>query len=893
MAGGNDMAREIQPDDARGAAEAGNTLTELTEAQPSHYRHAKSAPSAEPATADDSDSPAPRGARPSSSPETHPGQSPPTSAESPAITAGRVSPRAQPPEESAGPNVSAPGESAAGAAGVFAAMKYSLREMGARRSLRTLARVNQQGGFDCPGCAWPEPDGERSHAEFCENGAKHVADEATTKRVTPDFFRRWTVARLAEQSDIWLNQQGRITHPMLLRRGSDRYEEIGWDAAFKLIADELSGLDSPDEAVFYTSGRTSNEAAFLYQLFVRRFGTNNLPDCSNMCHESSGTGLTASIGVGKGTVTLDDFARASAVFVIGQNPGTNHPRMLSTLQHAKRRGCRIVHVNPLPEAGMNRFKHPQEVAGWIGRGTQLSDLFLQVRINGDVALLKGIAKEVLEEEARRPGRVLDHDFIREHTAGFAEFRDALDAVGWDEITEQSGVAREQIAEAARVFVESERTIICWAMGLTQHRNAVSNVQEIVNLLLLRGQIGKPGAGACPVRGHSNVQGDRTMGIWERPTEAFLDRLAAEFRFEPPRRHGFDTVSAILAMHERRAKVFFALGGNFLSATPDTEFTAEALRRTRLTVHVSTKLNRAHLVTGERALILPCLGRTERDRQASGEQFVSCENSMGVVQMSRGNLEPASPHLLSEVMIVARLAEAVLGRTGGDDEGHDDGRAGVERVNDTGAGGARVDDGERDDGGRGDVRGGVNWTELASNYDLIRERIERVVPGFDDYNRRVREPGGFYLPNLARERRFATRSGKAEFTLHPLPRTALAPGQFLMMTVRSHDQFNTTVYSADDRYRGIRGGRRVVLLNPEDVAAEGLREGDAVDLVSHFEGEERVARRFRVVPYPIPRRCAATYFPEANVLVPLRHVAERSNTPASKSVVISVIKSTEY
>jgi molybdopterin-dependent oxidoreductase alpha subunit len=765
-----------------------------------------------------------------------------------AFDPARSQPCAQPPAEVEPGEITRPPQVAAGVPAAWSGLKYSLREMGVRRSLKTLLAVNQKDGFDCPGCAWPEPDGERGHAEFCENGARHVADEATTRRVTPEFFKKWSVAQLSEHSDLWLNRQGRLTHPMLLRRGSAHYEEISWDAAFRLIASELSALASPNEAVFYTSGRTSNEAAFLYQLFVRQFGTNNLPDCSNMCHESSGAALTATIGVGKGTVTLDDFALASAIFIVGQNPGTNHPRMLTTLQQAKRRGCRIVHINPLPEAGLQRFKHPQEVSGLLGRGTQLSDLFLQVRVNGDVALLKGVAKEVLEAEARRPGAVLDRDFITEFTNGFDPYAAAIRETGWDEIVAGSGVAREQIAEAARIFVESDRTIFCWAMGLTQHKNAVANIQEIVNLLLLRGQIGKPGAGACPVRGHSNVQGDRTVGVWERPTETFLNDLARAFDFEPPREHGFDTVAAIRAMHDRRARVFFAMGGNFLSATPDTEFTAEALRRARLTCHVSTKLNRAHLITGEQALVLPCLGRTERDARAAGEQFVSCENSMGVVQASRGNLEPASDQLLSETEIVARLARAVLGE------------------------GTTVD-----------------WEALAANYDLIRDSIERVVPGFDDYNRRVREPGGFYLPNGARERKFKTASGKAEFTVHELPRLALAPGQFLMMTMRSHDQFNTTIYGLDDRYRGVRGSRRVVFLNPEDVREAGLAEGQLVDLVSHFEGEERTGRAFRVVPYSIPRRCAATYFPEANVLVPVRHVAEKSNTPASKSVVISLRK----
>jgi molybdopterin-dependent oxidoreductase alpha subunit len=732
-------------------------------------------------------------------------------------------------------------KAAGGAPAIIAAVKTISEEMGLVRGVRTLLKVNQTGGVDCPGCAWPEPDRERSHFEFCENGAKHVADEATTKRVTPEFFQQWSVAELLEQSDQWLNAQGRLTHPMLLQRDATHYEPISWDDAFELLAGELNSLNYPDQAIFYTSGRTSNEAAFLYQLFVRQFGTNNLPDCSNMCHESSGSALSETVGVGKGTVTLEDFEEAQAIFVVGQNPGTNHPRMLTSLERAKRRGCKLVHINPLPEVGMTRFKHPQDVLGLLGSGTILANLFLQVRINGDVALLKGITKAVLAHE-----NALDRDFIAQHTTGLEEFVSALQAVSWSEIVEQSGVAREQIEQAAQIFVDSERTIFCWAMGLTQHRNAVANIQEIVNLMLLRGQVGKPGAGLCPVRGHSNVQGDRTVGIWERPTEAFLDKLGETFDFEPPRNHGFDTVRAIHAMHEGQGKVFFALGGNFLSATPDTDFTATALRRCRLTAHVSTKLNRSHLITGDHALILPCLGRTEVDVQASGLQFVTTENSMGVVQVSRGSLQPASEELLSEPQIVARLARATL-----------------------------------------EHRTTVNWEELANNYDKIRDAIERVVPGFDDYNRRVREPGGFHLPNAARNRVFNTKSGKAQFTVHELPQHDLGPDQFLMMTIRSHDQFNTSVYTENDRYRGISDGRRVVFLNGEDTAAAGLKAQQVVDLVSHFEGEERIARAFTVVPYDIPRRCAATYFPEANVLVPVRHVALKSNTPVSKSVVISI------
>jgi molybdopterin-dependent oxidoreductase alpha subunit len=718
--------------------------------------------------------------------------------------------------------------------------------MGLVRGARTMLKVNQVGGVDCPGCAWPEPDQKRSHFEFCENGAKHVADEATTKRVTPEFFQKWSVAELAEQTDQWLNAQGRLTHPMLLNRDANHYEPVSWEDAFELLAGELNSLNYPDQAIFYTSGRTSNEAAFLYQLFVRQFGTNNLPDCSNMCHESSGTALSETIGVGKGTVTLEDFDKADAIFVIGQNPGTNHPRMLSSLERAKQNGCKLVHINPLPEVGMIRFKHPQHVLGLLGSGTELADLFLQVRINGDVALLKGISKAVLAHED-----ALDHDFIAQYTCRFDEFVSALREVSWDEIVEQSGVSKVLIEQAAEIFVASERTIFCWAMGLTQHRNAVANIQEIVNLMLLRGQVGKPGAGFCPVRGHSNVQGDRTVGIWERPTELFLDRLGEAFDFEPPRTHGYDTVRAINAMHDRQAKVFFALGGNFLSATPDTDFTAAALRRCRLTAHVSTKLNRSHLITGDRALILPCLGRTEIDKQLGGPQFVTTENSMGVVQISQGSLDPASSQLLSEPQIVARLARATL-----------------------------------------EHRTTVNWEEMTNDYGKIREAIERVIPGFDDYNKRVREPGGFYLPNAARNRVFNTKSGKAEFTVHELPKHDLGPDQFLMMTIRSHDQFNTAVYTSNDRYRGIYDERRVVFLNREDIAALGLNARQVVDLVSHFEGEERVARRFVVVPYDIPSRCAATYFPEANVLVPVRHVALKSNTPVSKSVVISIRPATE-
>jgi molybdopterin-dependent oxidoreductase alpha subunit len=750
---------------------------------------------------------------------------------------------AQPPDEPAPPELRAPPGGAGGLGAIAATLRHASAELGLVRGARLLLQVNQKDGFDCPGCAWPEPDGERSPAEFCENGAKAVAEEATLARVSPGFFAAYSVAELSQRSDHWLGKQGRLTHPMVLREGSSHYEPLSWDEAFALAARELNALASPDEAAFYTSGRTSNEAAFLYQLFVRQLGTNNLPDCSNLCHESSGTGLSETIGIGKGTVTLDDFDHAQAIVVIGQNPGTNHPRMLTALQRAARRGAKIVSVNPLPEAGLQRFTHPQEVLSLLGQGTPLASLFLQVRINGDVALLQGVGKELLARGA------VDEAFVRDRTEGAEAYRAHLEGVSWDDVVAQSGVPRERIAELAALLASTDRIIFCWAMGLTQHRNAVANVQEIVNLLLLRGAFGKRGAGACPVRGHSNVQGDRTMGIWERPKPAFLDALARECGFAPPRNHGLDVVHTIEALRDGRVKALVAMGGNFLSAAPDTSRTAEGLRRARFTLHVATKLNRAHLVTGQVSLLLPCLGRTERDDQESGPQFVTVENSMGVVHATRGQLEPASPHLRSEPAIVAGLARATLG-----------------------------------------ARSPTDWEALAADYSRIRALIARVVPGCDDYDARVRKPGGFALPNGPREGRFPTPSGKAHFTVHQMPRWQLPPGQLLLMTIRSHDQFNTTIYGLDDRYRGVRGGRRVVFLNAADMDERGLRASQLVDLTSHFEGETRSARRFAVVPYDLPRGCAAAYFPEANALVPLGSVAEKSNTPASKSVPITVAPS---
>jgi len=736
--------------------------------------------------------------------------------------------------------------SAAGFTSIWETVNRGVRHMGAGRTLKTLRALNQKDGFDCPSCAWPDPDGHRKMAEFCENGAKAVVSEAMTARVTPDFFAAHSIPELLGKSDLWLDQQGRITHPMWRRPGADRYEPLSWDEAFALIARELNGLGSPDQATFYTSGRASNEAAFLYGLFARQFGTNNLPDCSNMCHESSGTGLNESIGVGKATVKIEDFSYADSIFIIGQNPGTNHPRMLTELAKAANNGCKIVSINPLPETGLIRFKNPQNPAALLGRGTPIASLFLPVRVNGDVALLKGIMKEMCEAEARFAGKVLAHDFIAAHTQGFEAFRADLEETSWDEIVTESGVSRELIRQGAQIAMASERMICCWAMGITQHENGVANVQTIVNFALLRGQIGRRGAGLCPVRGHSNVQGDRTVGIWEQMSDKFLKALGGEFDFQPPPKHGFDVVRSIQAMHEGDVKVFVGLGGNFLGATPDTHYTAEALSRCRLTVQISTKLNRGHLITGQQALILPCLGRTERDLQANGEQFVTVEDTMGVVHQSRGVLEPASEHLRSEPAIVAGMAHAAL------------------------AGKTKVD-----------------WLGLVADYDRIRTHIEHVVPGFSQYNARVREPGGFYLPNGPREGSFTTPSGRASFKVHPIPARKLAPGQLLLTTLRSHDQFNTTIYGEDDRYRGIHGGRRVVFLNEADIQERGLAKDQWVDLVSHYAAERRRAARFKVVPYEIPRGCAAAYYPETNVLVPINSVAAGSNQPASKSVVITL------
>jgi len=740
-----------------------------------------------------------------------------------------------------------PKEWAVGVPAVLHAMEQAIPGMGMGRTAKLLTQINQRHGFDCMSCAWPDPSGHRSTAEFCENGAKAVAWEATPLVVEPGFWAEHSLSDLATRTEYWLGQQGRLVEPAYKAPGSDHYVPVSWDEAFAIASRALQELDSPDQASFYTSGRASNEAAFAYQLFVRAFGTNNLPDCSNMCHESTGTALSEVIGIGKSTVSYDDFARADLIIVMGQNPGTNHPRMLTALENAKRNGARIVAVNPLPEAALLRYKNPQAARGVIGRGTPIADQFLQIRLGGDLALLQAVSKRVLAAEDVAPGTVLDHDFIAAHTSGFDEMAASLRAVDEAAVLKATGLTSAEIDELAQRYISSERVIVTWAMGVTQHKQAVDTIKEIVNLLLLRGNIGRPGAGASPVRGHSNVQGDRTMGVWEQMPDSFLDALGTEFGFEPPRAHGYDAVESVRAMQRGDIKVWMSLGGNFVSAISDTAAAEAALRGTRLTIQVSTKLNRSHAITGDAALILPTLGRTEIDRQQAGPQFVTVEDSVCAVHASHGKIEPAGPQLLSEVAIISRLAAATLPDSS------------------------------------------VDWASFEADYSTIRGHIARVVPGCEDYEAKVTSENGFVLPNGPRDSRtFVTATGKAMFTANTLEVVEVPPGRLLLQTLRSHDQFNTTIYGLNDRYRGIKKGRHIVFVHPEDLAERGLADGDLIDVFSEWPGQpDRELRGFRAVAYPTARGCVAAYFPEANVLVPLDSTARGSNTPVSKAVVVRI------
>jgi molybdopterin-dependent oxidoreductase alpha subunit len=755
------------------------------------------------------------------------------------------------PEELLDLKVTEPKKWAAGIPAVIAAMDDVLHEAGPVRGMEALLHMNKKGGFDCSSCAWPDPDDDRSpFAEYCENGAKALAEEATTKKLTAEFFAQNSVEDLAKLNDYEIGRKGRIAQPVYLPKGRTHYEPISWDNAFKKIAAHLNDLASPNEAAFYTSGRTSNEASFTYQLFVREFGTNNMPDCSNMCHESTSVALAEAIGIGKGTVTLNDFYDTDVIIIMGQNPGTNHPRMLTALQKAKENGSKIIAINPLHEAGLMGFRNPQAVKGILGITTQLADLYLQVHINGDMALLQAIEKQLYEYEVETPGQVFDQEFIKNNTVGYTQFLHNLQQHNIDELAKTAGVTARQIKQAADMLRNKSRIIICWAMGITQQKNGVATIKEILNLTLLKGAIGKPGAGLCPVRGHSNVQGNRTMIIWDKPKPEQLDKLKEVFGFEPPREHGYDVVEAITAMHKGKLKVFFAMGGNFLSATPDTTYTAEAMRKMKLTVNVSTKLNRSHLVHGEESIILPTLARSDKDVVNGVTQFVTCENSMGVIQMSKGVLDPISTDLLNENTVVCRLAKATIGN-----------------------------------------RTVVDWSKYEKSYDAVRADIEKVIPGFKDYSKRVQEPGGFYLPNAAREGSFksAKFGDKVEFVINELPKYEHGTDELRMTSIRSHDQFNTTIYGLEDRYRGIHNERRVIFMNRKDIQKFGFKEGDKVDLFNYYNGKERVARLFVVVPYDIPEGNTATYYPETNVLIPIDSVAEESNTPTSKLVFIKIKK----
>ena len=752
------------------------------------------------------------------------------------------------PLEEKPPKLSPPKNSAAGIPAVVSTMKYGLTNMGVINSISKLSKVNDFHGFDCPGCAWPDPDDHRSFAEFCENGAKAVSDEATKSRVDSNFWSKWSISELSQKSDFWLNSQGRLTEPMIIRQNSNYYQPISWEDAFDVIADNIVSLENPDEAIFYTSGRTSNEAAFLWQLLARRIGTNNLPDCSNMCHESSGVALSESIGIGKGTVTLDDFNSADLIIVVGQNPGTNHPRMLTALRDAKKKGASIISVNPLVETGMKKFKHPQNPVEMLGFGSSIADKHLRVKINSDQALFRAFSKSIIESDN------IDEDFIDKYTNGFENFRKIAIESRYEEISEITGIPLQEILEISQKVSKSKSTIVCWAMGITQHKNSVATIQEIVNFLLLGGNIGRKGAGVCPVRGHSNVQGDRTVGINHKPSPDFINNLERSTGIRSPEKHGFDSVEAVKAMEKGDAKVFLAMGGNFLSAMSDTNRTSVALSNCNLTVHISTKPNRSHLITGKTGIILPCLGRTEEDISSSnGRQFVTVENSMGVVHSSTGTFKPASNLLKSEPAIVSGIGGAIESRL---------------------------------------ERSGIPWQNLSEDYDLIRNLIEKTIPGFDEYNVRIKSKSGFYLPNPPRDSRtFPTKNGYANFVSNDIS-FAKSSDKFMMMTIRSHDQYNTTIYGLDDRYRGISKGRRVVLMNKNDISKHNLSKGELVDLSSEMESGTVLSPDWFVVPYDIPEGNVATYFPESNCLIPLDSVAEKSNTPTSKSVPIGITKSSK-
>jgi len=733
---------------------------------------------------------------------------------------------------------------AAGIKAVAISLDQIFSRMSVKNSMSVLNKLNQKEGVDCPGCAWPDPKHRSKLGEYCENGVKAIAEEAMETRANPDFFAKYSVAQLQQQSDYWLGQQGRLTHPMIVRENETHYSPISWSEANAIIGKELNALNNPNEAAFYTSGRTSNEAAFLYQLFVRMYGTNNLPDCSNMCHESSGVALSKTVGIGKGSVTLDDLYKAEVILIFGQNPATNHPRMLSALEKAKKNGAKVVAINPLKEAGLINFKNPQHLKGIIGGGTDIADLYLQVKINEDVALLKAVMMKLFYKAEKNP-EILDSEFIQNKTAGFSEFKQEILSNNLNELILRTGLLEKDIDVLVELLAKNNKIITCWGMGLTQHVNGVDNIQEVVNLLLMKGSIAKEGAGTCPVRGHSNVQGDRTMGIAEKPSKELLDKISENFGFTPPKEHGYSVVEAITAMYHKKVKVFIGMGGNFLSAAPDTNYTTQALTNCNLTVQISTKLNRSHLTPGKTALILPSMGRTDKFIKNGKVQFITVENSMGVVHSSKGVLTPPSKEVESEPVIVANIAKATLQQSK------------------------------------------VDWDFLTEDYNNIRDLIAKTIEGFTNFNERVKQPIGFELPNGSRTGNFTTLNKKANFTVNKLRDISLESDDYIMMTTRSHDQFNTTIYGLDDRYRGIYNGRMVVFMNPDDVKQNHLKKGDKVTLYNNYDNIKREVAGFSVVPYSIPKGCVATYYPESNPLVPINLIAHLSHTPSSKSIKVKI------
>tara|TARA_R110002074_G_scaffold401493_1_gene599845 strand:+ start:10512 stop:12809 length:2298 start_codon:yes stop_codon:yes gene_type:complete len=736
---------------------------------------------------------------------------------------------------------------AAGYLGVQEALKHTFKEMGVLRSMRTLLSMNQKDGFDCPSCAWPDPEHPSPVAEYCENGAKALGDEATTKHIGADFFQKNSVEELSQLTDYELNKFGRLIEPMVLKPGRVHYEPISWDESFKLIASELKKLNNPDEAIFYTSGRSSNEAAFLYGMFARALGTNNLPDCSNMCHESSGVALGETLGIGKGSTTLEDLYEAEVILIAGQNPGTNHPRMLSALEKCKQNGGKVISINPLEESGLVNFKNPQNIKGWIGGGEDMADIHLPVNINQDIPLIKLILKKLAALDLVHKN-VFDHDFIHKYTNGYDALISDLETYSSEELLKLTGVSEDKIDETVALLASKSKIIVCWAMGLTQHKNGVENIREFVNLLLLKGAIGKPNAGTCPVRGHSNVQGDRSVGIQHFVDKELNERIKKYLGFTPPDHEGVDVVGSMKAMNEGKAKIFMCLGGNFVMAASDTEYTAKGVQNCDLTVQISTKLNRTHLITGKTALILPTIGRSEKDMKNGIPRHFTVENSMGRVKKSKGILKPAADTIMSEPEIIANLGHAFFG------ENH-----------------------------------AMNWKSLGDDYELIRTQIDQVAKGFSKTKERS-EGAGYYLPNNARDLDFSMLpNGKAQLSINKLPVHELAKDEYMLMTIRSHDQFNTTIYGLDDRYRGVYNARRVIFMNSNDMKAVGLKKLDIVDITSTYETTVRVAHNFKVVPYNIPQGNLASYFPETNVLVPYNHFAERSKTPISKSIKVRLVK----